>query len=155
MHISEYVCKNCLKELEILLKYRETFETFVPATSSSKNTGLPQFFLKVFWQLYFKNINILTNTKRCLKSKTARWAGSFGSQNHIFQKGKSFETSDLINVISCYNIYSRITSQQAKNQKKNFCHEQNQKIFSKFLYSILSSHFWPLSWCMCKQFIYK
>ena len=26
MHISEYVCKTCLKELVNFLKYRETFE---------------------------------------------------------------------------------------------------------------------------------
>ena len=66
MHISEYVCKTCLKELGILLKCRETFEKFLAACNSSKNTGLPQFFFKGFWQLYFKNINFLTKTKRCL-----------------------------------------------------------------------------------------
>ena len=64
MHISEYACKICLKELEILLKCRQTFEKFVAACNSSKNTGLPQFFFKVFWQLYFKNINFLTKTKK-------------------------------------------------------------------------------------------
>ena len=66
MHISEYVCKNCLKELGILLKCRETFEKFLAACNSSKNTGLPQFFFKGFWQLHFKNINFLTKIKRCL-----------------------------------------------------------------------------------------
>ena len=66
MHISGYVCKICLRELEILLKCRETFEKFLAACNSSKNTGLPQFFFKGFWQLYFKNINFLTKTKRCL-----------------------------------------------------------------------------------------
>ena len=29
MHISEYVCKTCLKKLRILLKCRETFEKFL------------------------------------------------------------------------------------------------------------------------------
>ena len=66
MHISEYLCKTCLKELGILLKCRETFEKFLSACNYSKNTGLPQFFFKGFWQLYFKNINFLTKTKRCL-----------------------------------------------------------------------------------------
>ena len=61
-----YVCKTCLKEVWILLKCRETFEKFLAACNSSKNTGLPQFFFKGFWQLYFKNINFLTKTKRCL-----------------------------------------------------------------------------------------
>ena len=61
-----YFCKMCLKELEILLKCKETFEKFIAACNSSKNAGLPQFFFKVFWQLYFKNISFLTKTKRCL-----------------------------------------------------------------------------------------
>ena len=42
MHISEYVCKTCLKKLRILLKCRETFEKFLATWSSSKNTGLPK-----------------------------------------------------------------------------------------------------------------
>ena len=33
-----------------------------------KKTGLSQFFSKFFWQLYFKNINFLTKTKKCLLS---------------------------------------------------------------------------------------
>ena len=53
MHIAEYVCKTCLKELGILLKYRETFEKIFVASNSSKNTGHPQ----GYWQLYFKNLN--------------------------------------------------------------------------------------------------
>ena len=61
-----YVCKNCLKELGILLKCRETFKKFLAACNSSKNTGLPQFVFTGFWQLYFKNINFPTKTKRCL-----------------------------------------------------------------------------------------
>ena len=44
MHISEYVCQTCLKELGILLKCRETLEKFLAACKSSKNTGPLQFF---------------------------------------------------------------------------------------------------------------
>ena len=64
-HISEYICKTCSKGLGILLKCKETFEKFIEAWNSSKSTGLPQFFFKGFWQLYLKNINFLTKTKRC------------------------------------------------------------------------------------------
>ena len=66
MHFSEYICKTCLKELGILVKCRETFEKFIAAWNSSKNTGLPKKCFKVFWQLYLKNINFLTKTKKCL-----------------------------------------------------------------------------------------
>ena len=52
--------------LGVLLKCRKTFKKFLAACNSSKNTGLPQFFFKGFWQLYFKNINFLTKTKRSL-----------------------------------------------------------------------------------------
>ena len=48
MHISEHVCKNCLQELGILLKCRETFEKFLAACNSSKKAGLPQFFSKFY-----------------------------------------------------------------------------------------------------------
>ena len=78
MHISEYACKTCLKELGILLKCRKTFEKFRAACSSSKNTGLPQFCFKKFWQLYFKNINFLKKTNSAYYAdfyefKTTRW----------------------------------------------------------------------------------
>ena len=43
-HIFEYIRKTCLKEFGILLKCRETFEKFLAACNSSKNTGLLQFF---------------------------------------------------------------------------------------------------------------
>ena len=66
MHISEYICKTCFKELGILLKCGETFEKFLVTCNSPKNTGLPQFFFRGFWQLYFKNIHFLKKTKRCL-----------------------------------------------------------------------------------------
>ena len=66
MHISEYVCKACIKELEMLLKCRKTFEKFLAAWNFSKNTVLPEYFFTGFWQLHFKNISFLTNTKRCI-----------------------------------------------------------------------------------------
>ena len=66
MNNPEYVWKSCLKESRILLKCRESFERLPAACNSSKNNGLPQFFLKVFWRLYFKYINFLTKAKRCL-----------------------------------------------------------------------------------------
>ena len=55
MDISEFAYLEC----------GEAFEKFLATCSSSKNTGLPQFFFKVFWQLRFKNISFLTKTKRC------------------------------------------------------------------------------------------
>ena len=48
MHISEHVRKTCHKELGILLKCRETFEKFLAACNSSKNTGLLQIFFQRF-----------------------------------------------------------------------------------------------------------
>ena len=55
-----------LKELGILLKSRETFEEFLAACNSPKNTGLPKKFFISLLQLDFKNINFQTKTKRCL-----------------------------------------------------------------------------------------
>ena len=66
MHIAEYVCKTCLKELGILLNCWENFKKFLAACNSSQNTALPQFFFEDFWQLHFKNINFPAKTKRCL-----------------------------------------------------------------------------------------
>ena len=89
MHISEYVFKTCLKELGTFFKCRETFEI----------TDLPQFFFKGFWQLYFKNINFLTKTKRCLYAECYEFKTKMtgkDKQNHIFQKSKSYEISSTI-----------------------------------------------------------
>ena len=91
-HVSEYVCKSSLKELRILLKCRKTFEKFLAVCYSSKNTGLP----KGFWQLYFKNINFLTKTRRCLYADFYEFKTKMSGkdkQNHIFQKSKSYELS--------------------------------------------------------------
>ena len=64
MHISEYACKNYLKELGILLECREIFEKFLAASYSP--TGLTQFFFQIFPTTAFKNISFLTKSKRCL-----------------------------------------------------------------------------------------
>ena len=42
------LAKVIFTEFGILLKCRETFEKFIAAWISSKNTGLPQFISKVF-----------------------------------------------------------------------------------------------------------
>ena len=53
MHISEYVCKTCLKELGIFLKCMKIYEKFPAGCNSSKNTGLPQFFFHTFLTTVF------------------------------------------------------------------------------------------------------
>ena len=77
-----------------MLKCRETFEKFLAAYNSSKNTDLPIFFSTGFWQLYFKNINFLTKTKRCLlcwlmNSKLTKMTHKY-KQNYTFQKSESY-----------------------------------------------------------------
>ena len=62
MHISEYACKT----LGILLKCRETFEKFLAACQLFWKYWSSKFFSIISWQLYFKNINFLTKTKKCL-----------------------------------------------------------------------------------------
>ena len=98
---------------------------------------------EVFWQMYFKNINFLTKTKRCLlcwlwwqakphfPRKQMLWNIQY---RHIYWWGPGIyyscillvypirpwnllnvkKTSNLIKVISSYNICSGIKSQQAK-----------------------------------------
>ena len=70
MHVSEYVCKICLREEGILLKCRKAFEIFLAECNSSKNTGLPQFFFIGFWQLYFNSLlwNVVKWPNTLLKS---------------------------------------------------------------------------------------
>ena len=53
MHIFEYVCKTCLKELGIWLKCKGAFEKFLAVCNSSKNTGLPQFVFQRFLTTVF------------------------------------------------------------------------------------------------------
>ena len=55
MHISEYVCKSCLKELGILLKCKGTLQGILAACNFSEDAGLPQIFLKISDIQYFKN----------------------------------------------------------------------------------------------------
>ena len=84
-----------------MLKYRKTFEKFLAACSSSKNTGLPRFFSKVSDNcIYFKNINFLTKTKRCLYAEFYEFKltkmTSKDKQNHIFRKSKSYKISNTV-----------------------------------------------------------
>ena len=65
MHISEYICKTCLKELGILLKCRETFEKFIVAWNSAKNTGFPHFFQR-FLTTVFKEFQFPTKNQKVL-----------------------------------------------------------------------------------------
>ena len=68
MHISEYVCITCLKELGVLLKCMEIFERFLAACNCSKNAGVTQFFTKV------SNNCILTTSISQQKPKGAYYA---------------------------------------------------------------------------------
>ena len=60
--------KLVLKNWELCLNTGKPLKNFLQSATlnSSKNTGLPQFFFTGFSQLYFKNINLLAKTKRCL-----------------------------------------------------------------------------------------
>ena len=86
-----------------MLKCRETFEQFLAACKSSKNTGLPQFFFEVFWQMYFKNINFLTKTKRYLLCWLL-WIQNY-QINWQFWESKSHFPKSKSNKISSTYIY--------------------------------------------------
>ena len=60
MYISECVCKPCLKELGILLKCRDNFETHL------KILVFHIFFSKVSENCILKNIDFPTKTKKCI-----------------------------------------------------------------------------------------
>ena len=47
MHVSECVCKTCLKELGIFLKCQVTLQSIFASCNFSQNGGLPQVFFKV------------------------------------------------------------------------------------------------------------
>ena len=64
------------------------------------------------------------------------WCIPFGHE--IYPKCK--KTSNLTEVISTYNIYSGIKSQQAKKNHFSFS-AKNFRFFSEFLCSISSRHF--------------
>ena len=55
-----------VNKLGILLKYRKPLKNFLQPASLLKILVFHNFFFKVFWQLYIKNISFLTNTKICL-----------------------------------------------------------------------------------------
>ena len=86
-----------------MLKCRETFEQFLAACKSSKNTGFPQFFFEVFWQMYFKNINFLTKTKRYLLCWLL-WIQNY-QINWQFWESKSHFPKSKSNKISSTYIY--------------------------------------------------
>ena len=78
MHISEHVCKTCHKDLGILLKCRETFEKFLAACNSSKNTGLSQLFFQrflttAFQEHQFPNKNQKVNIMLTFMNSKLRW----------------------------------------------------------------------------------
>ena len=108
MHISESVCKTCLKERGILLKCRKTFENFLAACNSSKNTGLQKIFSQVSDKCILRTLGQYPNKNQkvaimltFMNSKLTKMTGN-DKQNRIFQKSKSYEISKTDN-------YSEIT----------------------------------------------
>ena len=144
-------------------------KNFLQPANSSENTGLPQFFSKFFWQLYFKNINFLTKTKKCLLCwllwiQNYQMTGKYLTNNTTFSKKVNplkypiqtyilvriwnyfKKRSYLIKVMFSDNICSGIKIQQAK---QTICHSVPKTwFFAEFLYSISSSHFRPFNF-MC------
>ena len=55
IHVSEYVCKTCLKELGIFFKHKKTFEKFLQAASFLKMIVFHTCFSKIpdifFWEI--------------------------------------------------------------------------------------------------------
>ena len=92
MYVSECVCKPCLKELGILLKCRDNFETHL------KILVFHIFFFKGFWELYFKEHGFPNKNQKVhimltfIKSKLTKMIGK-DKQNDIFQKSKSNKIS--------------------------------------------------------------
>ena len=73
------------------IKMQRNLKNFLHPARSSENTGLPQFFSKFFWQLYFKNINFLTKTKKCLLCwllwiQNYQMTGKYLTSNTTFSK---------------------------------------------------------------------
>ena len=167
MHISEYICKTCLKELGILLKCRETFEKFLAACQLFWKYWSSKFFSIISWQLYFKNINFLTKTKKCLLCwllwiQNYQMTGKYLTSNTTFSKKVNpikypIQTYILVRIwnllkkrltqiIFSNNICSGIKIKQAK---KTISHSVPKTwFFSEFLCSISSSHFRPFNF-MC------
>ena len=76
MHISEYVCKTCLKELGTFLKCREFFERFFQPASVLKILVFHNFISK-FSGNYFKATYFLNKNQNVYAAfrefKTTRW----------------------------------------------------------------------------------
>ena len=109
MNVSKCVCKTFLKELGTLWKCRETFEKFLAACNSFKNTGLPQFFSQVSDNYILRTPFPIINQKvpiilTFMNSKLTKITDK-DNQNHILQKSKPYEIS---RISSIWNIYSYI-----------------------------------------------
>ena len=66
-------------------------KNFLQPAKSFEITGLPHFFSKFFWQLYFKNISFLPKTKRCLLCwhlwiQNYQMTGKYLTSNTTFSK---------------------------------------------------------------------
>ena len=167
MHISEYACKTFLKELGILLNAGKSLKNFLHPATLLKLLVFHKFFSKVFWTLYFKNINFLTKTKKCLLCwllwiQNYQMTGKYLTSNTTFSKKVNpikypIQTYILVRIwnllkkrltqiIFSNNICSGIKIKQAK---KTISHSVPKTwFFSEFLCSISSSHFRPFSF-MC------
>ena len=101
MPISEYVCKTCLKELEILLKCRKTFEKLL--ATLLKILVFHNFFSKV-------SENCILRTPRSafmlsfFNSKLTKMTGK-DKQHHIFQKSKSYAIYSTVILVRTGNLW--------------------------------------------------
>ena len=101
MHISEYIGKTCLKELGILLKFRETFEKFIAAWKYWSSTIS-------FYEISSTVIYISKDQKFIIH--VFYWC--IPLDHEIYTKCK--KTSNLIKGASSHNICSGIQSQQVR-----------------------------------------
>ena len=145
-------------------------KNFLQATTLLKLLVFHKFSSNVFWQLYFKNINFLTKTKKCLLCwllwiQNYQKTGKYLTSNTTFSKkvslikypiqtyiGEDLEgiqkkyISNLIKVIFSNNICSGTKIQQAK---KTICYSVSKTwSFWELLCSISSRHFRPINF-MC------
>ena len=80
MHISEYVCKTCLKELGILLKCSETFEKFLTSCNFLKILVFQNFFSK------FRSNRQRRSVKKGVLRNFAKLTGKNLCQSLFFNK---------------------------------------------------------------------
>ena len=66
MHVSEYVCKTCLKIRHFVKIAGKPLENFLQTATLLRILAFTNQFLTFFDILYFKNTNFLTKTKTCL-----------------------------------------------------------------------------------------